>query len=328
MSSIYWPAKLFNWISLMSWVLFSSMQYLLGKNVRSIILTSGTLAPLKPLISELDIPISVNLENPHIVGPSQVCVKIISHGPDKETLNSNFQNRDNPKYIDSLGRTILSFCPSIPGGLLIFFPSYFIMNTCKDKWQASGIWAQIQRNKPIFIEPQSKDSFNDTMDGYYQQIALPGGKGAIFMAVCRGKVSEGLDFADMNGRAVIITGLPYPPYKDPKIILKKKYLTDNRTRENELLSGDDWYFLEASRAVNQAIGRVIRHQNDYGAILLCDCRFNNQRQKSQLSSWLQGHLRNQTSNQTFGSVIGEISRFFRNAERTVNSHYSCRVLLC
>ena len=31
------------------------------------------------------------------------------------------------------------------------------------------------------------------------------------------KVSEGLDFADANGRAVIITGIPYPPKVDPKV---------------------------------------------------------------------------------------------------------------
>lgn len=69
------------------------MQHLLGKNVRSIILTSGTLAPLKPLIAELGIPIDIRLENPHIVNSSQVLVKIIGQGSDKVTLNSNFQNR-------------------------------------------------------------------------------------------------------------------------------------------------------------------------------------------------------------------------------------------
>ena len=31
------------------------------------------------------------------------------------------------------------------------------------------------------------------------------------------QVSEGLDFADVNGRAVVITGLPYPPRMDPKV---------------------------------------------------------------------------------------------------------------
>jgi Rad3-related DNA helicase len=41
--------------------------------------------------------------------------------------------------------------------------------------------------------------------------------GAIFFAVCRGKVSEGVDFADNNGRAVIVTGLPYPSVVDPKV---------------------------------------------------------------------------------------------------------------
>lgn len=69
------------------------MQQLLTRNVRSIILTSGTLAPLKPLISELGIPVSVRLENPHIVTGSQVCVRVVSHGPDKEPLLSNYENR-------------------------------------------------------------------------------------------------------------------------------------------------------------------------------------------------------------------------------------------
>lgn len=33
------------------------------------------------------------------------------------------------------------------------------------------------------------------------------------------QVSEGLDFANENGRAVIITGLPYPPRMDPKVTI-------------------------------------------------------------------------------------------------------------
>ena len=46
------------------------------------------------------------------------------------------------------------------------------------------------------------------------------------MAVCRGKVAEGLDFADENGRAVLITGLPYPPLKDPRVELKRAFLDE------------------------------------------------------------------------------------------------------
>lgn len=72
------------------------------------------------------------------------------------------------------------------------------------------------------------------MNEYYKKIQDPAYKGAIFMAVCRGKVSEGLDFANANGRAVIITGLPFPPLKDPRIILKQRYLEENRVIGKEV----------------------------------------------------------------------------------------------
>ena len=39
------------------------------------------------------------------------------------------------------------------------------------------------------------------------------------------------------------------------------------------MTGDQWYSQTAMRAVNQAMGRVIRHRKDYGAIILCDDRF-------------------------------------------------------
>lgn len=45
-----------------------------------------------------------------------------------------------------------------------------------------------------------------------------------------------------------------------------------QTLKSEILTGEDWYSQQASRAVNQAIGRVIRHRHDYGAIIFCDER--------------------------------------------------------
>ena len=37
------------------------------------------------------------------------------------------------------------------------------------------------------------------------------------MAVCRGKVSEGLDFSDDNARAVVTIGIPFPNVKDLQV---------------------------------------------------------------------------------------------------------------
>ena len=66
------------------------------------------------------------------------------------------------------------------------------------------------------------------------------------MGVCRGRVSEGLDFADNAARCVIIVGIPYPQMTDCKVILKKDFL-NKRAKNPELpidmkiLDGKTWY---------------------------------------------------------------------------------------
>lgn len=76
------------------------MNMFMGSGLRSLILTSGTLAPLKPLISELELKVDIKLENPHIITSEQVCVKIVPAGPDKEPLNCSYSNRyDNHRGI-------------------------------------------------------------------------------------------------------------------------------------------------------------------------------------------------------------------------------------
>ena len=207
------------------------MKDLMEQGTKCVLLTSGTLSPLDSFTTELQIPFPIQLENPHIIRPHQVFVGTVNRGPDGFLLNSSFQTRNDPKYLTSLGQTILNFSRAVLGGVLVFFPSYPILKSCQDHWQGNGIWAKISETKPIYVEPQFKDAFNNTMSEYYEKINDPNLKGACFLAVCRGKVSEGLDFADRNGRAVIITGLPYPPFKDPRVVLKKKYLEEVRVKE-------------------------------------------------------------------------------------------------
>lgn len=55
-------------------------------------------------------------------------------------------------------------------------------------------------------------------------------KGGLLMGVLRGKLSEGFDFPDDLARMVIVVGIPYPLYTEPRIILKKDYL-DRRAKK-------------------------------------------------------------------------------------------------
>ncbi|MEN2499351.1 MAG: hypothetical protein MHMPM18_003571 [Marteilia pararefringens] len=103
------------------------------------------------------------------------------------------------------------------------------------------------------------------------------------MAVCRAKLSEGIDFSDAKCRAVIVIGIPYPNQKDPKVSAKLQYLNDNK---NSGLDSNSWYLEQACKTVNQAIGRVIRHKNDYGMIFLMDERFAQPKVRKSLPKWI------------------------------------------
>lgn len=49
-----------------------AMKAIAALGVRSILLTSGTLSPLDSFAQELQVPFPVQLENPHVIAPSQV----------------------------------------------------------------------------------------------------------------------------------------------------------------------------------------------------------------------------------------------------------------
>lgn len=51
--------------------------------------------------------------------------------------------------------------------------------------------------------------------------------GALLIAVCRGKVSEGLDFTDDNARAVVTIGIPFPNIKDLQVTHHVSVILDN-----------------------------------------------------------------------------------------------------
>jgi Rad3-related DNA helicase len=49
-----------------------------------------------------------------------------------------FFSRGNKKYISSLGKTVANFSRVVPGGVLVFFPSYGILRQCRDVWKETS----------------------------------------------------------------------------------------------------------------------------------------------------------------------------------------------
>ena len=127
--------------------------------------------------------------------------------------------------------------------------------------------------------------------------------GALLIGVCRGKVSEGLDFNDDLSRIVYSFGIPYPPYRDANVELKMKYNDILHHTNSKYLPGTEWYTCQAFRALFQSVGRCLRHTSDYGAIVFLDERIESNIEK--LPKWLK------IKSETAENAVVILSNFYR-----------------
>ena len=195
-------------------------------------------------------------------------------GPSGKPLQATYKHVDGLAFQDEVGALILQCCQTVPFGVLVFCSSYSMIDKLKTRWVVTGLWSQLQGVKEVLVEPRAteKSEFESILNTFYRAVEggqKPGVTGALFFAVARGKVSEGLDFSDNNARAVISLGIPFPSLADQQVAEKRKF-NDSRAKTMGVLTGSRWYESQAFRALNQGLGRCIRHRNDWGALLIVD----------------------------------------------------------
>lgn len=61
------------------------------------------------------------------------------------------------------------------------------------------------------------------------------------------------------------------------------------------------------KAVNQSIGRSVRHQQDYASVFLLDHRYQRDNVRNALPNWLQPSLQVHTS---FGSAFSQLNKVY------------------
>ncbi|XP_004685076.1 PREDICTED: Fanconi anemia group J protein [Condylura cristata] len=286
--------------------------------VRTIVLTSGTLSPMKSFSSELGVTFTIQLEANHVIDTSQVWVGTIGSGPKGRNLCATFQHTETFEFQDEVGALLLSVCQTVSQGILCFLPSYKLLEKLKERWLYTGLWHNLELLKTVIVEPQGgeKTDFDELLQVYYDAIKFKGEKdGALLVAVCRGKVSEGMDFSDDNARAVITIGIPFPSVNDLQVELKRQY-NDHHSKLRGLLPGRQWYEIQAYRALNQALGRCIRHRNDWGALILVDDRFrsNPNRYISGLSKWVRQQIHHHS---TFESALESLAEFSKKHQKVI-----------
>ena len=273
----------------------------------SIILTSGTLTPFKIYEDELQIKLNSTLENDHMVSKDQFLFEIITNYSENGKYRFDYNNRNNVQMIKSLGNEICNYCRKTPyGGILVFFSSYIYLNQCNNLWNELGINNNIKIYKKIYIDsPNNKNLVN--------QIKKDSNKNYVLFSVFRGSSSEGIDFTDDSARVVICVGIPFADITENRVKLKIEYLNNiNKDKEKKIdfIEGKEWYVADAMIAVNQSLGRVIRHINDYGVMVCIDERYKNY--ENYFSSWIKNNYLQYNDNSNINKFFNEQREKFKD----------------
>ncbi|GBG30660.1 Regulator of telomere elongation helicase 1 [Hondaea fermentalgiana] len=136
--------------------------------------------------------------------------------------------------------------------------------------------------------------------------AVDAGQSPVLFAVFRGRMSEGIDFKDNYCRAVFLVGIPYPALFDSAIKYKRAWNDSKHAAGESYVRGGEWYSQQAFRAMNQALGRVIRHKNDFGAVFFVDARLDDVNMHRHLARWCRGAIKRDF----FPRLVPRVRTFF------------------
>ncbi|XP_065094868.1 ATP-dependent DNA helicase DDX11 [Ochlerotatus camptorhynchus] len=277
---------------------------------RSIILAGGTMQPVEELTEQLfkHCPERVQLRSyRHVVPADAVLPLAISKGPSGKELLFNYANRQNSDLLNELSSVLANLCQVVPHGVVCFFSSYDYLDQFYTNLQQSGRLAKLEERKRVFREPRGSAQVDKILADYSKAARQWSGSqtGALLLSVVGGKLSEGLNFSDELGRCVVVVGLPYPNRTSPELMERMRYL--DRTLQPP--AGNEYYENLCMKAVNQCIGRAVRHIRDYASVVLLDARYvSSEKIRRKLPVWISEGMQ---CVERYGQAHGSLVRFFK-----------------
>ncbi|KAJ5854553.1 Helicase-like DEXD box c2 type [Penicillium rubens] len=266
----------------------------IAEDARAVILAGGTMSPMSDYVNHLFSYLPPErlgtFSYGHVIPRSNLVAQSMTQGLMGNEFDFTYEARNSEKMVTDLGRTIATLCQVIPDGVVAFFPSYDYLSHVLSVWRkpipngnGQSTLNLLERKKKILYESREAVTTTDDLLQEYTE-AVESGSGALLLSIVGGKLSEGINFSDKLGRGVFIIGLPFPNIRSAVWQAKIQYLeektykqasgTEPERKAAGKAAGRDFYENSCMRAVNQCIGRAIRHVNDYAAIIMIDRRRN------------------------------------------------------
>ena len=169
--------------------------------------------------------------------------------------------------MDSVVEAVCKHLRENPGNNLIYCPSMAYLDQVHQKLLAAGVKAFAQRGGMIEAE---RDAF---------LAKFTNGSGSVGLAVMGGIFAEGIDLPGDQLVGVAVIGVGLPSLSVHRDLLSAYF--DSKERP-----GFDYaYRYPGMQRVLQAVGRLIRSENDQGGALLIDRRFLEPRYEALIPNW-------------------------------------------
>jgi len=220
---------------------------------RSAVLYSATLTPM-PYFARI---LGLREETSHCVLPSPFPpenLSIVANG----AVSTYYRHRSSTRV--ALTRAIGALTESKAGNFMVFFPSYAYMQ------MVHPLYVQAFPHHEVLL--QHSGMSEDARSEFLSRFARENSSTLVGFAVLGGIFGEGIDLMGdrLSGAAIVGVGLP-------GITPERQVIREHFDQEDT--AGFDFAYLYPGMIrVLQAAGRVIRSEDDQGAVLLIDPRYN------------------------------------------------------
>lgn len=87
----------------------------------------------------------------HIIPASNVQTLLLTKGPSGSNLEFKFVQQSDRQVVSEIGQVVSNFCNVVPGGMVVFFPSYTSLNFAREVWSQSGLLDKLSLKKKVSI---------------------------------------------------------------------------------------------------------------------------------------------------------------------------------
>ncbi len=233
---------------------------LIRERAKGTVLFSATLKPVDYYAALITRGEGKHFEVPSPFDPKRLGVLI--------DVSTSTKYRDRKYSVRRIVDTLYAMLETKTGNYIVFFPSYEYLEMVYERFDATGYVVMKQRRGMPHFEREE----------FLEEFKAESRRSKLLFSVLGGSFSEGVDYMGDALSGVFVVGVALPAFHRINEMIKDHYYAEGH-------QGFDYaYTYPGMRKVVQAVGRVIRSEEDKGLAILMDTRYEEPKYEALLPS--------------------------------------------